>query len=218
LDAHRSWLEVDETRYLPSSWKHSRRIVVVRERISARPDAKGRRLFVLPGYRFHTVVTTLELPTIEVWRSYSGRSDCENRLKELKHDYGADGFSLIAFDGTEAVFGLICAFYNQVAAFKADAIRDPNPQLARPRTEHFVAGAIVGRDGRQVVLRLGLRACYRERFIALLERLDSRARSTVMHLSNALNPLAFTASRPCRPRPTRRSVAPRAAMILRLPG
>ena len=205
-------LEVAETRYLAPSWQHSRRIVVVRERIAERPDAKGRRLFDLPGYTFHTVVTTLDLPAIEVWRFYNGRSDCENRLKELKHDYGADGFCLNSFDGTEAVFRLICAFYNLLAAFKADITRDPAPQLARLRTQHFVAGAIVGRDGREVVLRLGLRGRYRERFSALLERIESSTRATVTQLRNALEPLAFTASRPWQPRPARRSITPQAAM------
>jgi hypothetical protein len=73
-------LEVAETRYLAASWKSSRRMVVVRERIRERPDAKGRRLFDLPGYTFHTIVTTLERPAIEVWRFYNGRADCENRL------------------------------------------------------------------------------------------------------------------------------------------
>jgi hypothetical protein len=205
-------LEVAETRYLAPSWQHSRSIVVVRERIAERPDAKGRRLFDLPGYTFHTVVTTLELPAIEVWRFYNGRADCENRLKELKHDYGADGFCLNRFDGTEAVFRLICAFYNLLAAFKADITRDPAPQLARLRTQHFVAGAIVGRDGREVVLRLGLRGRYRERFSALLERIESSSRATVTQLRNALEPLAFTASRPWQPRPARRSIAPQATM------
>jgi len=200
-------LEVAETRYLAPSWTHSRRLVVVRERIAERPDAKGRRLFDLPGYTFRTVVTTLELPAIEVWRFYNGRADCENRLKELKHDYGADGFCLHAFDGTDAVFRLICAFYNLLAAFKADVTRDPAPQLARLRTQHFVAGAIVGRDGREVVLRLGLRGRYRERFNLLLERIHATAQSTVTQLRNTLDPLAFTASRPWRPRPACRSAA-----------
>lgn len=205
-------LEVAETRYLPPSWKHSRRIVVVRERIAERPDAKGRRLFDLPGYTFHTVVTTLELPAIEVWRFYNGRADCENRLKELKHDYGADGFCLNTFEGTDAVFRLILAFYNLLAAFKADVTLDPTPQLARLRTAHFVAGAIVGRDGREVVLRLGLRGRYRERFSALLDRIDSATRSTVTQLRNALEPLAFTASRPWQPRHARRRSASNGVM------
>ena len=197
-------LEVAETRYCAPSWQTSRRIVVVRERIRDRPDAKGRRLFDLPGYTFHTVVTTLDRPAIEVWRFYNGRSDCENRLKELKHDYGADGFCLHAFDGTDAVFRLICALYNLVAAFKTDVTHDPAPQLSRLRTAHFVTGAIVGRDGREVVLRLGLRGHYRERFAVLLERIECTAQSTVTQLRNCLEPLAFTASRPWRPRPSQR--------------
>jgi len=176
----------------------------VRERIRERPDAKGRKLFDLPGYTFHTVVTTLDRPAIEVWRFYNGRADCENRLKELKHDYGADGFCLNAFDGTEAVFRLICALYNLVAAFKAAVTHDPAPQLSRLRTDHFVAGAIVGRDGREVVLRLGLRGRYRDRFAVLLERIECTARSTVTQLRNCLEPLSFTASRPWRPRPSPR--------------
>jgi hypothetical protein len=205
-------LEVAETRYCAPSWKTSRRIVVVRERIRERPDAKGRRLFELPGYTFHTLVTTLDRPAIEVWRFYNGRADCENRLKELKYDYGADGFCLHTFDGTEAVFRLICALYNLVAAFKADVTHDPAPQLSRLRTQHFVTGAIVGRDGREVVLRLGLRGRYRERFATLLERIDSIAQSTVTQLRNTLEPLAFIAARPWRARPPQRSVAPSSAM------
>ncbi len=200
-------LDVAETRYQPPSWKSSRRIVVVRERIRERPEAKGRRLFDLPGYTFHTVVTTLDRSAIEVWRFYNGRADCENRLKELKHDYGADGFCLNAFDGTEAVFRLICALYNLVAAFKADVTHDPAPQLSRLRTKHFVTGAIVGRDGREIVLRLGVRGRYRERFATLLERIDSITCATVTQLRNTLEPLAFTALRPWRPRPPQRSVA-----------
>ncbi len=198
-------LEVAEARFLPPSWKHSRRIVVVREHTRERPDAKGRRLFELPGYTFHTVVTTLDLPAIEVWRFYNGRSDCENRLKELKHDYGADGFCLRTFEGTEAVFRLICALYNLVAAFKAEVTQDPAPQLGRLRTQHFVAGAIVGREGRDVVLRLGLRGHYRERFAHLLERIEALAKATVTQLGNIAEPLAITAQRPWQPRPQQRS-------------
>lgn len=200
-------LEVAETRYWPPSFKHARRIVVVRERIRERPDAKGRRLFELPGYTFHTLITTLDRPAIEVWRFYNGRSDCENRLKELKHDYGADGFCLRTFNGTEAVFRLICALYNLVAAFKAEVTHDPAPQLSRLRAQHFVTGAIVGREGRERVLRLGLRGRYRERFAVLLERIESAARSTVTQLCNSLDPLVFTAQRPWQPRPLRRSMS-----------
>ena len=191
-------LEVAETRYLAPSWKDSRRIVVVRERLNERPEAKGRKLFDLPGYTFHTVVTTLELPAIEV---YNGRADCENRLKELKDDYGASGFCLNAFYGTEAAFRLICCLYNLLAEFKREVTHDPKPRLMTLRSQLLVTGALVGRDGREVVLRLGLRGRFRERCRVLLERIASLAPSTVTQLRNTANPLAFWPPRPWRLRP-----------------
>ena len=45
------------------------------------------------------------------------------------------------------------------------------------RTQVLVAGAILGSDGRKLVLRLGLRGPWRERFAALLQRLTELAHS-----------------------------------------
>ena len=61
-------LEVGEMKYQAPGWKQERRIVVVREEIRERPEARGRKLIDLPGYTFHTVVTTLALPAADVWR------------------------------------------------------------------------------------------------------------------------------------------------------
>lgn len=35
----------------------------------------------------------LDLPAVTVWRTYRGRADCENRIKELKYDFAADSFN-----------------------------------------------------------------------------------------------------------------------------
>ena len=200
-------LEVAQTHYLAPSWKHSRRIVVVRERINERPDAKGRKLFELPGYTFHTLVTTLDLPAIDVWRFYNGRADCENRLKELKDDFGANGFCLNSFYGTEATFRLICGLYNLLAEFKRDVTHDPKPRLMTLRSNLLVTGALVGRDGRELVLRLGLRSRFRERFAALLDRITSLPKPTVTQLRNTLKPLAVSPPSPWRSRPPQRIFA-----------
>jgi hypothetical protein len=40
----------------------------------------------------------------ELWRLYRGRADCENRIKELKYDFGGDSFNLKSFWATEAAF------------------------------------------------------------------------------------------------------------------
>lgn len=104
----RGWVEfapglaVAEFPYQAPGWKHARHVVVVREEIRERPEARGHRLLDVPGYSFHAIVTTLPHPPLEIWRFYHARADCENRIKELKEDFGANGFCLQSFDGTEA--------------------------------------------------------------------------------------------------------------------
>ena len=50
----------------------------------------------------HAVVTTLDLRAVDVWRFYNSRAECENRIKELKEDFGAGGFSTIRSGRCEA--------------------------------------------------------------------------------------------------------------------
>jgi len=201
-------LDAAETSYQAQGWKRPRRIVVVRESVDKRPQARGRTLFEMPDWRFHAVVTTLPHPPADVWRFYNGRAECENRLKELKEDFGADGFCLQSFDGTEAGFRLICFLYNLVAQFKSEIVQDPKPRLSTLRTSLFVTGGILGRNGRRRILRLGLRGRYRERFDGLLARASTIPRPTVAHLANPANSHAFPPPRPWKPRPSKRPIAP----------
>lgn len=191
-------LEAAETQYQAHNWSAPRRIVVVREEIRERPEARGRKLFDLPGYTFHAVVTTLPLAPVDVWRFYNGRADCENRLKELKEDFGANGFCLQSFDGTEAAFRLICFLYNVVAEFKREVVRDEAPRLMTLRTDVLVVGAILGAEGRQRVLRLGLRKAWRDRFAEFLARIATVAVSTVAQLLQAAALPAEISPRPWR--------------------
>ena len=80
----------------------------------------------------------------QTWHFYNSRADSENRLKELKEDFGADGFCLQSFNGTEAAFRLICFVFNLIADFKRDITRDPSPRLMTLRTQVLVVGAILG--------------------------------------------------------------------------
>ena len=96
----RPGLEAAETSYGAHSWEAPRRPIVVRELLGERPEARGRKLLKVPGYSFHVLVTTLSLDPVETWRFYNSRTESENRLKELKEDFGADGFCLQSFYGT----------------------------------------------------------------------------------------------------------------------
>lgn len=76
----------------------ARRYIIVRKKIKDRPKASGKILFEdLPGYRYSCYVTNLDLPLDQIWNIYNTRADCENRIKELKQDFGLDNFCLQDF-------------------------------------------------------------------------------------------------------------------------
>lgn len=193
-------LEASETSYQAYGWQAPRRLVVVREVLRERPQARGRKLLEVPGYTFHVLVTTLDHDPVQTWRFYNSRAESENRIKELKEDFGADGFCLHSFDGTEAAFRLICFLFNLLAEFKHEVTQDEAPRLMTLPTRLLVIGAIRGAEGRQPVLRLGLRGHWRQRFAALLQRIAALAPSTVAQFTNdQKNP----PSKPWKPRQPR---------------
>ena len=173
-------------------------------------------LIEVPGYTFHAVVTTLEVPAADVWRFYNSRAESENRIKELKEDFGADGFCLQSFYGTEAVFRLICCLYNLLAEFKRDILHDPTRRLLTLRHEVLVVGAILGTTGRTPVLRLGLRGRWRERFVELLERIHAFIGSTVAQFDLVALYQQFGPPRPWKPRQATSLQTPLPAVALAL--
>src|SRR6266436_7728290 len=152
---------------------------------------RGRKLLEVPGYTFHVLVTTLSHDPVQTWRFYDSRAEIENRIKELKEDFGADGFCLQSFYGTEAAFRLICFLFNLVAEFKRDVTQDEAPRLSTLRTKVLVIGAIMGSEGRHAVLRLGLRDRWRQHFAVLLERIAALAISTVAQFTDNLKNIAL---------------------------
>lgn len=193
-------LEVGELQYETPGWKRARRLVVVREEIAERPEARGRKLLHSPGYLFHAIVTTLAQSPAQVWRFYHHRSDCENRLKELKEDCAANGFCLRSFDGTDATFRLVCFLFNLVALFQHEVTRHESPTLSTLRTTVLVVGGILGQDGHAPVLRLGLVGQRREDFEALLGRVLRAAAVTVAQLANLADGLDVSPLQPWRAR------------------
>lgn len=166
-------LEIGELLYQAHRWMRPRRLIVVREELARRPTARGRELFYAPGYRFHAVVTTLAAAPVDVWHTYNGRADTENRLKELKHAFGADGFCSHRFWATEAALRSICVLYNLIEEFQGALGAPLRRTLATLRTTVFACGAILGREGRHLALRLSRPPSWQPRFLAQLQRLLS---------------------------------------------
>jgi hypothetical protein len=101
----------------------------------------------VPGYTFHVLVTTLAHDPVQTWHFYNSRADSENRLKELKEGFGADGFCLQSFNGTEAAFHLICFLFNLIADFKRDITQDPSARLITLCTQVLGGGRDPGCRG-----------------------------------------------------------------------
>ena len=166
-------IAVSELRYAAHSWGKERRIIVVRQDERERPDAKGRLLLQVPGYRYQAYVTDLGLAPVEIWRLYRGRADSENRIEELKNDFGAAGFCLDSFYGTEAAFRTVLVAYNLMSLFRQALLLSPTAvKLPTMRFQCFAIGSWVGTNARKKVLRLGLASQRRAWFDGLFARIE----------------------------------------------
>lgn len=120
-------IDVISIMYQAPSWKQPRRVVGIRQHVSIKPDAKGKTLSlfaddpIIKNYRYSALVTTLKCAAEDVWRTYRGRADCENRIKELKYDFGADSFCLQDFWATEAALNTVMIGYNLMSLFRQAA-------------------------------------------------------------------------------------------------
>jgi hypothetical protein len=147
---------VAEVRVRLMGWKAERRFVVVRERVREGKAAVGRRLLDVPGYTFRVFVTSTNLSPEEVWRTYAGRADIENRISELKSDLEADSFCMRNFFATEAAFRSILMLFNLLGEFQRAAGIKAYKRPATLRTAVFLCGAILGRAGHTAVLHMSL--------------------------------------------------------------
>lgn len=137
-----------------------RRYIVVRKKIEDRPKAGGKLLFdELPGYRFSCYVTNMDLPLDQIWNIYNTRADCENRIKELKEDFGLENFCLKDFWATEASFRFIMVAYNLLSLFRHFALNHHNrATLKTLRVYCFALGAWQANHANKKVLKIALPA------------------------------------------------------------
>ena len=135
-------------------WKVERRFVVIREQVREGRESVGRRLIDVPGYTFRVFVTSSDAAPQEIWRDYNRRADMENRIAELKHDLGADGFCLQRFFATEAAFRAVLLLFNLLSEFQRAAGLPVYREPATIRAQILTCGAILGRSGRRLVIHL----------------------------------------------------------------
>lgn len=149
-------LDVCNLYFKPDNTKE-RRYIIVRKKTSKYPNSGGKLLFDEPTYRYSAYVTNLKLPVDQIYNMYNTRADCENRIKELKYDFGADNFCLKEFFATEASFRFIMMAYNVMALFKHQVLQS-NMQLKTLRAYCFAIGSWITNHSNQEVLNIALPA------------------------------------------------------------
>jgi hypothetical protein len=179
IQALTSWINVDdgiecaEFMYQAASWSQPRRIVALRQLIKLRPKASGKYLFDMHDYRYQAWVSNLTLPPAEVWRLYRGRADSENRIEELKYDFGVDGFCLKEFYATEAAFRSVMIAYNLISLFRQVILKVKiQPRLQSIRFKCFAIGSWIGKRYRKKVLKVSLPHQRRPWFEGLFAKIE----------------------------------------------
>ena len=167
-------IEVCERQYRAEGWALPRRLVIVRQETAARPDAAGKGLSLFPDedfsrdYRYTACFTSLSLAPAEVWRLYRGRGDAENRIKEIKHDFGFDCFNLKGFYATEAALIFVMVAYNLMSAFRMFVLRENTQRrLCTLRWRAFAIGAYFQKVNGNITLMIALTRRRRQWFAGL---------------------------------------------------
>ena len=99
----------------------------------------------------------MKLSAAEIWRIYRGRCEAENRIKELKYDFGFDSFNCKDFFATEAALTFAMIAYNLMALFRTFVLQEKRQKrLSTLRYRTFAIGAYAGKINNQFVLKIAL--------------------------------------------------------------
>jgi len=162
-------IAVAETTFQAQGWKKVRRVVLVRQRAKDKDFVRGRELFDDPAYLYQAILTNRSDTPEDIWRFYRKHADIENQIRELKWDYGIDGFCQKKFFATEAAFRMVCLTYNLVSLLQDKLGFHPYRTLGILRSKLLTVGAILGTQGRKTILRLSLSGPWRDRFQGYLQ-------------------------------------------------
>jgi hypothetical protein len=136
-----------------------RRLVVLRQRVAERPEAGGKMLLEVPGYRFQALVTNLppSVDALGVWRRYNGRAEIENRIRELGEQFGIKRLCCQSFWATEALHHLAIAAYNLCVLLQRRLGQLEKCELNTLRWRLFARAAVWSRARGKPTIRLAVR-------------------------------------------------------------
>jgi len=169
----------NELQYQGQEWKKARRIIVVRTPKKNEEQGGSHLLFKqdedLDRYEYKAYTTNTDYSAVRVHQSYNQRADSENRIKELKYDYGIDGFALHSFGAMEAAFRFIMIAYNIMSLFRQKVmVSRIGHRLSTIKFQCIAIGSYLVKNGRNKKLKLsaeGKRKHFLEHFFSNLELL-----------------------------------------------
>ena len=144
-------IAVSEVMFQAQGWSRARRVVLVRQHAKDRDFIRGKELFDDPAYLYQGILTNRADAREAIWRFYRGHAVIENQIRELKWDYGIDGFCQKKFFATEAAFRLVCVTYNLMSLLQEKLGKKVYQTLGTLRAQMLACGAVVGRSGRKTM-------------------------------------------------------------------
>lgn len=161
--------------FTAKGWKQARRVVVVRKDSERLPKSGGKTLFSHQDdylrYRYSAFVTNSKLSDNLVWEIYKHRAEAENQIKELKYDYGIEGFAAKNVDATEFAFRLNTIAYNLMSLYKL-MLANTNSSLSNVRYNCIAIGAYLVKSSRRSRLKLAAQNQKRDFVDGLFKKLE----------------------------------------------
>jgi len=144
--------------YKANKWKVARKMIVVRVPKSepSNTPVLFEEIAEYEKYEYKAFITNVAFSASMVHSLYNKRANAENRIKELKYDYGIQGFSLIDFGAMEAAFRYVMLAFNIMQLFKMKVMQTrKGTMLSTIRFQCIAIGSYVVKNGRKRILKLG---------------------------------------------------------------
>ena len=151
-------IEVGEVLHRTVGWKRARRLILIRQRLADRPEAGGKKLIDVPGYKFQALVTSMpsSQSPLQVWRYYNGRADCENVIKQLQGGFALGTLCLESFWATEAALSLAALTYNLTVLFERHLGWQHTASIGSLRFWLFIPPGIIAPPAGKTTIKLAV--------------------------------------------------------------
>lgn len=159
--------EVKESEIQLGSWKHARRVILMRRKLQQSDELvleynENGQLSLgfieepeeFKLYEYSVLVTDLSKDIISIVQLYRDRADCENNFDELKNHWGWGGFTTHKMHSTQMMARIVALIYNWWSLFVR--LINPDSHLEAITSRPLLLSSIgkLTKSGRQKFLKL----------------------------------------------------------------